>query len=179
MNESERYFQYLCGLVDPFGGSPDPASLYILRKLWKRDFWSMTPNDDNRSSDGLVLREVYHRETGMAAGDIGTCRMLEMMIGLARRMQQEMKDAIDDEENTEGRWFWEMVRNLGLYSVADEFAEPNDEMGGRMDRIIDAVVERTYDRLGHGGLFPLKRSIVDQRRVEIWLQMQAYLMQNY
>ena len=32
---------------------------------------------------------------------------------------------------------------------------------------------------GTGGLFPLKRPRVNQRRVEVWYQMSEYLMENY
>jgi hypothetical protein len=40
------------------------------------------------------------------------------------------------------------------------------------------VIWRTYDRRGHGGLFPLQRSNRDQRRVEIWYQLSEYLLQD-
>ena len=179
----ERYFNYLAGLVESERALPDPIGLYILRTLYKRSFWSMTPNDDNRSSDGLVLREVYKRETGDDSPDIlGSCTMLEMMIGLARRMEQEMKDGLPDEENTTGRWFWEMIRNLGLYSAADDLAGMGMQAEGLIDLVnskVDTVLERGYDSYGRGGLFPLKHYVTDQRRVEIWFQMQAWLMQNY
>jgi hypothetical protein len=38
------------------------------------------------------------------------------------------------------------------------------------------VINRTYGPDGSGGLFPLhKPHILDQRRVELWYQMQYYL----
>ena len=176
MNSTEeRYYSYLCSLVCPQnGGGSDCTNLYILRRLWKREFWSMTPNDDNRASDGLVLREVYRHDTGDdLVYSLGPCRMLEMMISLADRMRDVMTDIVED--NTVERWFWEMVQNLGLIGAEGEGVDISDEV----DAAVDRVLERRYSRDGKGGLFPTKRFTGDQRRVELWYQMQQYLMENY
>jgi hypothetical protein len=48
-----------------------------------------------------------------------------------------------------------------------------------VNQILTNLVERTYQKNGKGGLFPLKQPAKDQRRVEIWYQMAAYLNENY
>ena len=40
------------------------------------------------------------------------------------------------------------------------------------------INERSYAFDGYGGLFPLRKPHQDQRNIEIWYQMQAYLMEN-
>jgi hypothetical protein len=38
---------------------------------------------------------------------------------------------------------------------------------------------RTYSKLGKGGLFPLRSSAYDQRKVELWYQMAAFMTENH
>jgi hypothetical protein len=47
-----------------------------------------------------------------------------------------------------------------------------------IDELLDRVIWRTYRRNGAGGLFPLKRTREDQRQVEIWYQLCAYLLED-
>jgi len=41
------------------------------------------------------------------------------------------------------------------------------------------VILRRYSKTGKGGLFPLKHPKKDQTEVEIWYQMQQYVMENF
>ena len=47
-----------------------------------------------------------------------------------------------------------------------------------IDEILNKFIDRTYRASGYGGLFPLRHSKEDQRKVEIWYQMAAYLIEN-
>ena len=47
-----------------------------------------------------------------------------------------------------------------------------------MEDAVNRVNGRMFSRDGSGGLFPLRRFDRDQRSVEIWYQMQAWLMEN-
>jgi hypothetical protein len=40
---------------------------------------------------------------------------------------------------------------------------------------LDRVIYRNYESNGHGGFFPLEDPDEDQRRVELWYQLNAYL----
>ena len=44
---------------------------------------------------------------------------------------------------------------------------------------VECLLERRYLEDGDGGLFPLKCPRKDQRRVEIWYQMSAWVIENY
>ena len=48
-----------------------------------------------------------------------------------------------------------------------------------MALILNKIIDRGYSRRGVGGLFPLKYSKNDQRKVELWYQMHSYLIENY
>jgi hypothetical protein len=71
-------------------------------------------------------------------------------------------------------WFWVMISNLGLDRMDDE----NFDLR-YVDDVLNVFLNRTYFMNGTGGLFPLKIPKVNQRRVEIWYQMSAFIAENY
>jgi len=172
----DEYFSYLCDIINV---ETRRTSYFILAGiLHNRDFTWFVPNDDNRTMDGLKLREQFAEKAryNVLYALNFPCSMLEMLIGVARRMEDILYDC-EQGDRTE-RWFWEIMSNLGLDRYTDMKYE---DMYGkeRIDVLIDAVLARTYKRNGKGGLFPLKNPKKDQRKVEIWYQMCAYLDENY
>ena len=68
------------------------------------------------------------------------------------------------------------MENLGLDPVDMHNSGEYDNV--RNHAIIKRFLERAYNRSGRGGLFPIKRVLKDQRRVEIWYQMMDYISQE-
>lgn len=142
----------------------------ILRQLFKKEFIWFVPNDDNRVEDGKDLRYEFVDQSNLMDVDrdwmnLG-CSMLEMLVGLSRRLV----DLADGEPRD---WFWHILRNL-------ELADHNDSVSYNqqdVDDILDRVIWRTYEPDGRGGLFPLKNAQEDQRKVEIWYQFCAYILE--
>ena len=171
-----EYFRWLC---DKVGVERPNGSYWILIKaLHKKEFYWTVPNDDNRALDGKKLREAFAEETDYYPYDAldGPCSMLEMLIALAGRCQYGVIDA--EVENRTSKWFWELVGNIGLDKFTDDVYV--EECGTfQVDLILDTVLDRAYKKDGRGGLFPLKSAKKDQRNVEIWFQMCAYLIENY
>jgi hypothetical protein len=93
--------------------------------------------------------------------------MLELLIGLSRRLS-----FVADGEPFD--WFWQLMENLGLEKYNDNTVIPEKEVDG----ILDEVIWRTYKRNGSGGLFPLRKATEDQRDVELWYQLSAYLLEH-
>lgn len=169
------YFQWLCGLVNL-----DRGYWILARKLHDKEFYWTVPNDDNRAADGQRLRDIFEDETLYSDYTCleGACSVLEMMIGLSIRIEDILCDPDDEECLKAPEAFWEMLENLGLDEFNDmDFSRLND--GCKVDEILIALLERSYDRSGRGGLFPLKSARKDQRKVEIWYQMSTYLLENY
>ena len=167
------YFEWLCLEV---GVGEDYWTM--MGFLFNREFtWSIS-NDDNRAADGLALRERFVEESAfMEEVDIsGPCSVLEMMVALAERMDM---DIMYDPElgDRSAEWFWVMVTNLGLDRYDD--GSLDSKTGEEIDHILDVLVGRTYFMNGTGGLFPLKNPVFNQRRVEIWYQMNAYIIENF
>lgn len=177
----DRYFKWLCSLVriNAWRGH----TYYILaRKLDRRSFFGFVGNDEDRGSDGKQLRFLFantceRKERLREVVDIleGPTSCLEMMAALAMRIS----NWLDGDDAATGYWFHTMVTNLNLERFNDlrwmGYDRPDDEV----ENILDIWLERRYGRDGRGGLFPLTNPKGDQRKKEIWNQMNQYLAENY
>lgn len=176
---AQGYFEYLCEIIHV--DQIDRSYWILAHDLHARPFYALIPHDENRASDGLELREEYLREIQYPKYvDIeGECSVLEMLIGLARRMDFETSDPYDFYNTTDrtAYWFWEMIDNLGLLAFDDDSYV---DYGGmtRVNWEIDRLLKRAYKRNGDGGLFPLMQTSQDQRNTELWYQMNAYLTER-
>ena len=127
----------------------------------------MLPLDENRLLDGLDLRFRFADENSYYID--GDCSVLEMMVALSLRCEEHIMS--DDEiGNRTGRWFWEMIDNLGLESMYDDNFDKV-----YADKIIYRFLNREYEPNGDGGLFTVRNRNVDLRKVEIWYQLMWYL----
>lgn len=168
--QSDGYYPWLCDLIGV--NRFDRSYLLLIKTLHSKQFVWDVPNDDNRDSDARRLREEF---LGYDRKDI-PCSVLEVLLGIAVRCAEITAEP--DEEDQTHIWFWQLLDNLGLSSYHDEVYY---ELDGpeKIDDILTMFMLRTYKKDGDGGLFPLKRPNSDQRKVEIWYQMSAYLLENY
>lgn len=168
----ELYFQWLYGQVGSLE-EKNPSHTYweLLRQLYNKEFVWIIQNDDNRAIDGQALRREFIDQEGITGVDSGwmqlSCSMLELLIALSRRLAFEDGSEVHI-------WFWRLIENLGLERFNDNTRVPTKLVEGTLNRLIF----RTYDRKGHGGLFPLNRTREDQREVELWYQLNEYLIEN-
>lgn len=168
----ELYFTWLYGQVGSVKiANPSRTYWALCRQLFKKEFVWIVPNDDNRAEDGRDLRQEFLEEERIAEVEDDWlrygCSMLELLIALSRRCAFEAGD-------TSEHWFWRIMGNAQLAIYNDRvlnFAKEVDEK-------LDCIIWRTYMPSGRGGLFPLENPDKDQRRVEIWYQLCAYLLEN-
>lgn len=142
----------------------------LFRQLYTTEFVWFVPNDDNRVMDGQLLRHDFLAELEIESVDANWmnlgCSFLEMLIALSRRLAFE-----GGGEPLE--WFWQLLRNIELVDYNDARILPAAEITEKVNR----VIWRTYKRNGIGGLFPLRRTRQDQTELEIWYQLNAYLIE--
>lgn len=170
----ERYFNWLGRLVGMVSNrQPEQSHILLSEHLFKKAFQDWLPNDDNRARDGIDLRYEFMDETGTGADrewlEID-CSIFEMLVALARRMS-------DHTDWTSSQCYWLLITNLELEKYSDDHY--NSAFGDAIDFVLDTLNDRTYERDGRGGLFPLEDAPTDQREVEIWYQMSAYLLENF
>ena len=165
----ESYLNWLCAQVGSVDGKSHSR---LLEQLFLKEFVWFVPNDDNRAIDGRELRQEFLGEERADVDPDFTgcgCCMFEVFFGLARRMEFE-----DLEERDCQFWFWHLIKNADLYRFDDKKRPFQDTV----DEILEKIIWRTYGPDGQGGLFPLKNPCDDQREVELWYQMSAYLLER-
>lgn len=167
----DQYLTWLYSLVADVKTRKGPSTYWnLFRRLFSTEFSWFIPNDDNRAEDGRELRsewaslvDVQVERNWMTLG----CSFLEMVIGLARRLEFQT-------EHDSVFWFWHLLGNVGLLGYNDR----SKFCGEDVDDRTSAIIWRTYDYDGNGGLFPLRMAQHDQRKVEIWYQLNEYLLQD-
>ncbi len=174
---NEAYFDWLFDQIEErqYSGLKD-----FIHELHLNPFICRIPNDDNRVEDGLELRNQFADEQDidiLQEDDLsGPCTVLEMLIALSNRMDFVLFDPVKG--NRCRLWFWLFIDNLNLqkYSHDDEDALQKK----KFNRIvIRKFVNREFQANGKGGLFPLDKPASDQRTVEIWYQMMAFINERY
>ena len=131
--------------------------------------------DGNRAEDGVDLRYRFGYEYGFDNSAVADClddkdcSVLELMVALAIRCEEHIMDNPDIGDRT-GKWFLDMIVNLGLEKMTDDHFDKR-----YVERILHRVLNREYGRNGDGGLFTVHHSRIDMRSVEIWYQAMWYL----
>lgn len=169
-NLYNRYFDWLCDLVCRQRYSKAISFRKLLTRLHETEFTYLIPRDKNRAMDGIDLRWRFSLEYDLDSGDLdGPCSVLEMMVALAIRCEEDYMDDPGVGDRT-GQWFWGMIVNLGLGSMTDTRYDERV-----VDDILQRFLNREYEPDGKGGLFTVRNCNFDLRDVEIWVQMCYYL----
>jgi hypothetical protein len=172
------YLTWLYGLVGSVQNT-NPANNHwkLFEVLYRTGFRGVIPYDDNRAFEGKDLRFEFLQQTDYPLDDpYGLwfdldCSVLEMILALSRQAA-----FADELGGSPVEWFWRMLHNLELEKYTDDIYEISIQE--TIEEVLDRLNRRTYSRNGHGGLFPLKHAKVDQRNIELWAQMSAYLLEG-
>lgn len=165
--KSKRYFNWMYSLAI---GKSRRFYRSLLLYLDSRTFtWSMRM-DVNREKDGLNLRKRFvEEEGGTFTKPEGTpCSVLEMMVALCVRCEEQIMSN-PDLGNRVPVWFMEMLRSMEIDDMVETYF---DEIVA--EEAVNRMLDREYDRDGHGGLFTCEESSKDMRRLEIWYQAMEY-----
>jgi hypothetical protein len=169
----ERYFDWLYSQVCSVEVDPFFSYRGLLNIMYVKPYMWMVPNDDNREEDGKDLRFEFLEEEGIQPNARDThwlelqCSVLEFLVALARLFAFEADGSVEQR-------FMELLENLGLDQYNDE-AEIDQE---EIEAILDRLIWRRYEFNGGGGLFPLRYPERDQRWVEVWYQLNAYVLEH-
>lgn len=164
------YFDWLLEKVD-FNHNGHSHYEELLRYLNSVEFTSRIPKDENRTIDGLNLRDDFMDERNINGYIEGPCSVLEMLVAFSIRIELDITG--EPGEDDLSRWFWVMLKNLGLLKYDDDNFDLEE-----VENIVKIFLERKYFRDGRGGLFPLFHPKTNQRETELWYQMQRYLTEH-
>lgn len=176
MNQNEltdAYFEWMYQLAFP--NQNEISYRRLCAYLNNVTFYPRLPMDENRAQDGEDLRYRFGYDQGYVHPEIGSmldcrpCSMLEMMVALALRMEEDImtNPAMG---NRLPQWFMEMLQSLGLDDMTDEQFDRHKVM-----TVVRRFMDGKYKPNGKGGLFTIPSCERDLRTVEIWYQMNWYL----
>lgn len=169
------YFSWLVSRV-----GMDDMHWCLLRRLHQKKFYWLesVPRDYNREKDGTEQRILFAAENEWSETEImdilsEPCSVLEMLVALAARIEQDIMYDPEEGDRT-GDWFKLMLKNLELIDMNDtDYYQPY------VDQVLERVMSRRYKRNSKGSIFPVKRTMgKDWRTIEIWMQMQLYFNEN-
>lgn len=149
----------------------------LMELMHMTPFTYTVERDRNRASDGQYLRGQYFDEVRVGyAGqfDRYDASVLEVLVALAIRLDNEYIG--DPGEGHPEEIFWEMLENLGFDTPKARNAH------FRMHYCYEILVywmERRYDRRGTGGVFPMRKTRRNQKKLELWDQAMEYVSENY
>lgn len=169
---NNEYFEWMFDLVCGNRYSKYISYRKLLMRLHTTEFIFSIPKDANRAEDGIGLRyrfALYKDDMDILDYLNGPCSVLEMMIALSIRCEEDIMDVPTMGDRT-GQWFWGMIVNLGLGSMTDDRYDKQ-----YVDFVLDRFLNREYDPDGKGGLFTVRNCDEDLRTAEIWYQMCWYL----
>lgn len=168
----ELYFRWLYSQVAD--EDTPPTYLKLFRQLFTTEFLWLIPNDDNRLEDGKALRREFLTDQAIDPRDVDPdwielgCSVLELVVGLSRRLEFEAG-------GQPHYWFWKLLENIGVRNYHDGVRRYPRQ---HIDEVLHTIIFRQYNRHGLGGFFPLQGPCEDQRNVELWYQLEAYVLEN-
>lgn len=168
----DLYFKYMCHLATK---KKKKSYHKLLTQLHQTEFTFIFKMDENRAYDGIDLRYRFAYDLQLPDSlvskylDIRPCSVLEMMLALAARCEDNIMTNPEKGDRT-SVWFWEMITSLGLSRMTD-----NNYDERYVDTAIQKFLNREYEPNGKGGLFTIHGATKDLRDVEIWYQMCWYL----
>lgn len=154
---NRRYFNYLVQKVNGKEWSRLLWYLYERPYIWNSDM------DKNRVEDAYQLREnffnpsAYILDVDQWVRDLGDASILEVLIALAEKIDALIMWDENIGDQTE-KWFWGMIKNLGLYEYVDPAYDQN-------------AVTRKVDIFANDGvLFPCRGA----HGLDLWSQANRY-----
>lgn len=176
-----RYLEWIYSLVYSDENYSRLSYHKLLAFLYNTEFIYILTMDENRAGDGISFRYRYGYEHNYSDSiisrhlDTKPCSVLEMMVALAFKVEEQIMDD-SNYGNRTGQWFWNMVVSLGLGNMHDSNFDE-----GYVRYVVHRFLQRDYEPNGKGGLFTLNNCIYDLRDMEIWSQCMRYLdeVQNF
>lgn len=150
---------------------------YLLRELYNIEFFSLVKYDEDRGVDGLALREKWATEVNYNGSlDFGPANVLEVLIGIAKRIEFQLFGTKYYDEWDYINIFWDLIENLGLGEMFGTLSRYTfDEIHEKVTHFLN----RDYFRHKNGNIFKFQNEPKDLRKLNIWTQMGLYIREKW
>jgi len=163
--------QYLLWLIHCVGAEEYTKVCNTMQKIV---FDASVPNDDNRAAEGKDLRRQFLEQHNYHTS------VYYMWLAPPASIFETLAALTDHAEFMTGiskdKWFKIFLGNLHIENCHD--GRWSGAVSRKVQRALEMFNHRHYMPSGHGGLFPIQNSIYDQREIEIWYQMCAFIQEN-
>jgi hypothetical protein len=175
-SDSRDYRDWLISLVN------DRRADYthLLRELYTIEFYSLIDYDEDRGKDGMMLREEWYDGTESVRGkvslDFGVANVLEVLIGIAKRMEFQLFGTQYYDDCGYINIFWDLIGNLGLEGIyGDVSRDIFDEIRSKVTHFLD----RDYFCHKSCNIFVFENTPKNLKKLNIWTQMAIYFREKW
>lgn len=168
------YIDWLVNLVNVMVYRDYTDLLYMLSEI---EFYPLINYDEDRGDDGIALRELWSSVTDIQSDlDFGGASVLEVLIGIAKRIEFQLFGSHYIDEWDYVKVFWDMIWNLGLEDFSGTLScDTFDEV----DRIVTLWLNREYFRHKKGNIFIIRNDNRNMQKLNIWTQMTLYIREKW
>ena len=177
-----EYYKWLISRIEPPKDILTPICDYklLLYELWKREFsWlDNYEGEESRAYDGKTLRDTFVMEH-YASPDMvphGPCRVLEMLIAFAERIDISVHDWRMGKRPWE--WMEMFIENLGFASLTDMDINPERD-SGYINAKLETWMSHHIESKGEGGLFRFVSPVSTIKTMDNWEQMNQWIKENF
>lgn len=172
--ERLMYIDWLVGSVNVMEDRDYSDLLYMLSEI---EFYPLINYDEDRGDDGIALRELWASVTNIRSDlDFGGASVLEVLIGIAKRIEFQLFGSHYIDEWDYVKVFWDMIWNLGLEEF---FGTLSCDTFEQIDRIVTLWLNREYFRHKKGNIFIIMNDPRNMRKLNIWTQMTLYIREKW
>lgn len=174
VNAERRYLAWLVGRINVI---EDRDYDGLLRVLYGHEFYSVVKYDEDRGSDGIVLRDTWADEVGYN-GDIsfGPPSVLETLIGISLRIEAQIFGGPWADEWDYKKVFWDLINNLGLLEY-DGYLSVSDY--DDIVTLLDEFLSKTSHCDTFANIFHFSVTPRGLRKMNLWGQMHLYIAEKW
>ena len=144
----------------------------LLRELYNIEFFALIQYDEDRGTDGLALRDEWaDRVNYRGSLDFGVANFLEVLVGIAKRLEFLVFGTKYYDDWDYINIFWELIDNLGLGGM---FCDISRYTFDEINEIVTLFMNRDYFRHKNCNIFKFENEPKNLRKMNIWTQMGIY-----
>ncbi len=174
-NEEAEYLNWLVARINVV---PNKNFGVLLRELYRWEFYSGVPHDEDRGADGMAIRNTWADEAGYKRfGDIdfGPPRILETIVGIALRVEDRIFGGPWADEWDYKRIFWDLINNLGLIEYDGILTSLEyDEVGTVLRNFLEKPSRDKFPNI-----FVFSVTPKNLKKMNLWSQMGMYIQEKW
>lgn len=148
----------------------------MLRQLFFIEFYWTVPHDEDRAMDGAALRGDFEDIYNLPVNDLGPARFLEVLIGIAKRVEFQLFGRTYLDEQDYVKIFWDFIWNLGLQ---DTYGTLSEEDYDKIDYFVTLFLNHEKSVTQNCHIFGFDYGQKSVKKMNLWDQMMVYVREKW